>query len=161
MSEKHSWVTQITDTNSATSAHNDALGDIRWVGNKCYKYSLFTKGAIAAVVGHAVNYIATTGYTTNAVTADVSTADTIAVPAGVLVSAPLDGEYCWIQIKGPATLTATTPITGTTPAIGQGITAGATDSDFALLTDAGAGADSKIQCGVIQAAAVVLLDCPY
>ena len=62
------FVTQITDTPKATSAHNDILGDIRWVGNKCYKYSLFIKGAITAVLGHAVNYIATTGYALNKVT---------------------------------------------------------------------------------------------
>jgi hypothetical protein len=57
--------------------------------------------------------------------------DSIEIGAGVLLSAPVDGEYCWIQIRGPATIT---------PALAAGtdgdpLTAtGATDGTLDLAT---------------------------
>ena len=67
---------------------------------KSYKFVEFTQGAVAAVSGNVTGYVSES---TTAVTADVSTTDRVG--AGVLMSAPADGEYCWIQIKGVATLT--------------------------------------------------------
>lgn len=63
-------------------------------------------GAIAAVAGNAVGYYAPGGVSagaSNVVTSDVS--DTAGVLAGVLMSAPASGDYCWIQTGGVTTLT--------------------------------------------------------
>lgn len=164
MSNKQLFVTDITDVSDSTSAHIDTLGDIRWVGNKCYKYVAFDNGsAVAAVSGNACGYVADTGYAANTVTSDNS-ASYNGGGAGVFVSVPADGQYCWIQIKGPVTLNQD-PDTG---ADGAGLTyhANATDGMFDRCTDpgsGGAGANSMAQLGVIQddSAKLVSLDCPY
>ncbi|KKM85133.1 hypothetical protein LCGC14_1292090 [marine sediment metagenome] len=162
MTDKQLFVTQIADTPSATSAHNDTLGDIRWVGNKCYKYVKLAEGAIAVVAGVALHYLATpaAGYNVNIVTADVSTADTIPIAAGVSISAPADTNHFWMQIKGAATLLASTNVTGT-PSAGQGVQSGATDSDFAVNAGVGAGVDAKLQIGAMLSTTVINLDCMY
>lgn len=76
--------------------------------NKVYRFVQYNSGAgtIAAVAGNAVGFYAPGGVSaaaTNVVTSDVS--DTAANGAGVLVGAPGNGEYGWIQVKGVATLT--------------------------------------------------------
>ena len=67
------------------------------------------------------------------VTSDLS--DSAGLGAGVLQSAPADGEYCWIQVKGAATITPAL----TAGADGNALTAvGATDGTLdvsALVTD--------------------------
>jgi hypothetical protein len=60
-------------------------------------------GPVAAVAGNVAYYYTLDGYKNNVVTSDLS--DSIEHGAGVLQSAPADGEYCWVQIKGPATVT--------------------------------------------------------
>lgn len=83
-----------------------ALGDhFEGVGGKVYKFVQYDTGAgaVAAVAGNVAYYYTLDGYKNNQVTSDLS--DSIEIGAGVLQSAPADGEYCWIQIKGPATLT--------------------------------------------------------
>lgn len=72
---------------------------------KIYKYVQYDEGAgaVAAVAGNVCYYYTVDGYKNNQVTSDLS--DSVELGAGVLQSAPADGEYCWIQIKGPATLT--------------------------------------------------------
>lgn len=69
-----------------------------------YKYVQYDTGAgaVAAVSGNVCYYYTLDGYKNSQVTSDLS--DSIEIGAGVLQSAPGDGEYCWIQIKGPATL---------------------------------------------------------
>ena len=83
-----------------------ALGDHFFgTGGKVYKFVQYDTGAgtVAAVVGNICYYYTLDGYKNNAVTSDLS--DSVEIGAGVLLSAPADGEYCWIQIKGPATIT--------------------------------------------------------
>ena len=73
-----------------------------------FKYVQYDTGAgsVAAVSGYVAYYYAPSGASAgavNVVTSDLS--DSNEVGAGVLQSAPTDGQYCWIQIGGTATLT--------------------------------------------------------
>lgn len=105
---------------------------------KTYKFVQYDTGAgpVAAVAGNVAYYYAPSGASagaTTVVTSDLS--DSANVGAGVLLAAPLDGEYCWIQIKGPATLNTAL----TAGADGNALTAvGATDGTLdvsALVSD--------------------------
>lgn len=81
-----------------------ALGSIACTGNKYYKYVQYEAGT-AAVQGEAnevAYYYTEDGYKNNIVTSDLS--DSVEIGAGVLPAVIQDGEYCWIQIKGPATV---------------------------------------------------------
>ena len=73
-----------------------------------FKYVQYDTGAgsVAAVSGQVAYYYAPSGASAgavNVVTSDLS--DSAEVGAGVLQSAPTDGQYCWVQIGGTATLT--------------------------------------------------------
>lgn len=105
---------------------------------KVYKFVQYESGAgaVPAVAGNVCYYYAPGGVSagsTSVVTSDVS--DSAGLGAGVLQAAPADGEYCWIQIRGPATLTTAL----TAGADGNALTAvGATDGTLdvsALVTD--------------------------
>lgn len=93
---------------SADDVHG--VGTHRWVGNKCYKWVRYNDGAgtVAAVAGNVVYYYGvsadavTGGYENNVVTMDLTDGY---LGAGVLQAVIADGEYGWIQIRGPATLT--------------------------------------------------------
>lgn len=107
---------------------------------KWYKYLQYDTGAgaVAAVAGNVAFYYGASG-TATATSFRVCTSDatdSIGVGAGVLQSAPTDGQYCWVQIKGEATLTTAL----TAGADGNALTAvGAGDSTLdvsALVTDA-------------------------
>ena len=120
----------------ATDGTSHGLGDNFNDGaGKVYKFVLFSDGTgdVAAVAGNMVYYVAETGAETFTVTSDLS--DSNGVGAGMLMSAPADGEYCWIQVAGPATLTTAL----TAGADGNALTAvGATDGTLdvsALVTD--------------------------
>ena len=72
-----------------------------------FKYVQYDTGAgsVAAVSGQVAYYYTPSGASAgavNVVTSDLS--DSNEVGAGVLQSAPTDGQYCWIQIGGTATL---------------------------------------------------------
>ena len=72
-----------------------------------FKYVQYDTGAgsVAAVSGQVAYYYAPSGASAgavNVVTSDLS--DSNEVGGGVLQSAPTDGQYCWIQIGGTATL---------------------------------------------------------
>jgi hypothetical protein len=100
-------------------------------GTKGYKYVLFNNGVgnVAAVSGNVAYYYAVSGASAGQyteVTMDLT--DSQEIGAGVFQSVPADGEYCWIQITGVATLTTA-------------LTAGA-DGD--PLTPTGAGADGTL-----------------
>lgn len=117
-----------------------AVGDVfTGVDGKCYKFVQYDTGAgsVAAVAGNVAYYYAPGGASagaTTVVTSDVS--DSAGLGAGVLQATPADGEYCWVQIKGEATLTPAL----TAGADGNALTAvGATDGTLdvsALVTDA-------------------------
>ena len=72
---------------------------------RVYKFVRYdpAETAVAAVAGNFAYYIAEVGAETFVVTSDLS--DSGNVGAGMLMSAPAAGEYCWIQVQGPATLT--------------------------------------------------------
>jgi hypothetical protein len=97
---------QLTGTESGKAPK---VGDLyESFDNKTYRFVKYNQGAgaIAAVAGNVVGFYAPGGTSTgvyNEVTSDVS--DTAANGAGVLAGAPGNGEYGWIQVKGPATLT--------------------------------------------------------
>lgn len=119
--------------------------------NRAFKYVQYDTGAgsVAAVTGQVVYYYTLDGYKNNQVTSDLS--DSVELGAGVLGSEPTDGQYCWILIKGPTTLS----IALTAGADGDPLTpTGATDGTLdvsALVTDhvcayAGDISDQEIIC---------------
>lgn len=128
-----------TSTTLATSGAGFGVGDhFEDQSGKVYKFVQYDTGAgpVAAVAGNVCYYYAPGGVSagaTTVVTSDLS--DSANLGAGVLMSAPADNEYCWIQIKGPATLTTAL----TAGADGNALTAvGATDGTLkvsALVTD--------------------------
>lgn len=135
-----------------------ALGDVfDGADGKSYKFVQYDTGAgsVAAVAGNVAYYYAPGGASAGAttiVTSDVS--DSAGLGAGVLQSAPSDGEYCWVQIKGVATLN-----TALTAGVdGQTLTAvGATDGTL----DAVAAVTSSICAYAIDASAnLIFCDFP-
>jgi len=125
---------------------------------KTYKYVQYNDGAgdIAAVSGNVAYYYAPSGASagsTTVVTSDVS--DSAGLGAGVLQSAPATGEYCWIQIKGPATITPAL----TAGADGNALTAvGAGDG---TLDVSGLVTDAIVAYAVDASAKIILCDFPF
>lgn len=127
-----------------------ALGEVHRAQNgKAYKFVQYDTGAgpVAAVASQMAYVYAPGGASagaTNVVTSDLS--DSAGVGAGMLMSAPTDGEYCWIQITGPATLAlaltagadgnALTPVGSTDGALD--VSALVTDHICAIAIDASA-----------------------
>jgi hypothetical protein len=96
----------IDNLSNAAATAEYALGTIgQTKDGKIYKYVQYDTGAgsVASVVGNVCYYYLATGHVNNIVTSDLS--DSVNVGAGVLQSTPTDGQYCWIQIKGNATIT--------------------------------------------------------
>ena len=130
---------KIDEVYSALGENTPGLGDIYFgIDGKVYKFVQYDTGAgpVAAVIGNVCYYYAVSGASagqTNIVTSDLS--DSAGLGAGVLQSAPTDGQYCWIQIRGDATITPAL----TAGADGNALTAvGATDGTLdvsALVTD--------------------------
>lgn len=98
---KRVWTDAVTDVNDSDV---NGVGALRWQGTKCYKYVQYDTGAgpVAAVAGNVCYYYGVDGYELSKVTSDLS--DSIGIGAGVLQSAPTDGQYCWVQIRGAATV---------------------------------------------------------
>lgn len=149
----------LTQNYSALGENTPALGDHFFApGGKVYKFIQYDTGAgpVAAVAGNFCYYYAPGGVSagaTTVVTSDLS--DSAGVGAGVLQAVLADGEYGWIQIAGPATLTTAL----TAGADGNALTAvGATDGTLdvsGLVTDA-------ICAHAIDASAkIVMLTCPW
>ncbi len=143
-----------------STVEKDQLGDIRWEGNKVYKYVQFNDGAAneAGVAGEVCYYYApagvgTTGYGLSLVTSDIS--DSAEVGAGVLVAALDNNEYGWIQIKGLATLTL-----GLTDGVdGDPLTpTGSANGTIGVI-----GADTEVQCAIAfdQSADIIICDFPF
>lgn len=153
----------LTGTWTATTLKTD--GNAPGVGDhyegpdgKIYKFVQYDTGAgpVAAAVGNVCYYYApggTSAGATTVVTSDLS--DSAGVGAGVLQAVAADGEYCWIQIKGPATLTTAL----TAGADGNALTAvGATDGTLdvsALVTD------SICAYAIDASAKIVMCDFPW
>lgn len=125
---------------------------------KVYKFVRYDTGAgsVAAVAGNVAYYYAPSGTSagaTTVVTSDLS--DSAGLGAGVLQAAPADGEYCWIQIKGPATLNTAL----TDGADGNALTAvGATDG---TLDVSGLVTDAVVAYAVDASAKIVMCDFPW
>jgi hypothetical protein len=126
---------------------------------KVYKLYKFNNGVgnVAAVAGNVAYLYAVSGASageTTEVTMDLT--DSSGIGAGVFQAVPADGEYCWLQIKGVATLTTA-------------LTAGA---DGNALTPVGAGADGTLDVSaavtdaicayaIDASAKIVFCDFPY
>lgn len=130
---------KLDETYAELGQNTPALGDI-FAGDdgKRYRFVRFDNGVgnVAAVAGNFAYVLAPSGTSagaTTTVTSDLS--DSAGVGAGVFMSAPADGEYCWVQIAGYATLTTAL----TAGADGNALTpVGATDGTLdvsALVTD--------------------------
>ena len=99
--QKGVWSGAVTDVHTT---QKEVIGSTRFHGMKVYRYHKFDNGSgnVAAVVGNAVYF----KQAQDIVTSDITDADASPhmVVAGVLVSAPADGQFCWIQVRGPVTL---------------------------------------------------------
>lgn len=141
------------DVTAVHSTAEFALGTLAALttsqGTKRYKYVQYDTGAggVAAVSGNVCYVYAVSGASAgqvHVVTSDLS--DSAEVGAGVLQSAPTDGQYCWIQVRGQATLnTALTagadgdPLTPTGATDGTlDVTTASTDHICAIAVDASA-----------------------
>ena len=125
---------------------------------KIYKYLRYDTGAggVAGAAGNVAYYYAPSGASagsTTVCTSDLS--DSAGLGAGVLMGAMTDGDYGWVQIKGPATLTTAL----TAGADGNALTpVGATDGTLdvsALVTD------SICAYAIDASAKIVMCDFPF
>ncbi len=152
----------VSSLTEVTTVAKDQLGDIRWVGNKVYKYVklLNATATVAVAAGDPVAYAADTGYGSNIVVSDMDDAATSPVCAGVVgaavagVHSPAVGYYCWVQIKGVVTIL--TDLSGT--ADGDMVYMPATDKTLAKMAAVG-----DPLCGYVtdDTAQLVCLDCPF
>ena len=102
---------RLTDTYTAAQLTERGFqaGQVHQEPNgKKYKLYKFNNGVgnVAAVAGNFAYIYAVSGASageTTEVTMDLT--DTAGIGAGVFQSVPADGEYCWLQITGHATLT--------------------------------------------------------
>lgn len=158
---------RLTDTYTAAqlASHSPAKVGAHFTDydGKIYKFVQYDTGAggVAAVAGQVAYYYAPSGASagaTTVVTSDLS--DSANLGAGVLQSAPTDGQYCWIQIKGPATLS----IELTAEADGAPYTpSGATDGTLDVAIEADSTGQYKAICAyAIDASAnIILCDFPF
>tara|TARA_R100001530_G_scaffold45237_1_gene34155 strand:+ start:1671 stop:2153 length:483 start_codon:yes stop_codon:yes gene_type:complete len=98
--QKVVWAGAVTDVHTN---QKEVIGSTRFHGMKVYRYYKFDNGSgsVAAVSGNIAVFKATTQ---DIVTSDVSDGDTNKVAAGMFVSVPADGQFCWLQVRGPATV---------------------------------------------------------
>ncbi len=150
----NSWVTKLTDVSTTAK---DVKGGIRVEPDgKVYKYLQYTEGtaAVDGVAGEVAYYFEDDGPTTYKVCSDVSDC-TGSIGAGVLQAAMSEGEWGWLQIKGPATLS----IALTAGADGNALTGvGAGDG---TLDVSGAVTDAVVAFAVDASAKTILCDFPY
>lgn len=146
------------DLTGANSGKAPGIGDL-FVShdNKKYRFVKYNAGvgAVAAVAGNVAYFYAPSGVSTgvtNEVTSDLSDSNNLG--AGVLMSAPANGNYCWVQIKGVATLNTAL----TAGADGNALTAaGATDG---TLDVSAAVTDAIVAYAVDASAKIVMCDFP-
>ena len=104
---KQTYVTRLTDVDSTDK---EGVGCHRYENGKWYKYVMFKNvtATVAGAAGSLVAYEAVNGYSNKHVVADLSDADAAVFVAGVTLAAVTGtagtAYYCWIQIKGEATL---------------------------------------------------------
>lgn len=136
-----------------------AVGDhYEAAGGKVYKFVKFNNGVgnVAAIAGDCAYYYAVSGASAGEITeVTMDVTDSVGITAGAFQSVPADGEYCWLQIKGPATLTGAL-VSG---ADGNALTASTTTDG--RLKVSGAVTDAVSGYAVDASAKIVFLDCPY
>lgn len=154
----------LTATYTAAQLIGAEAGRVPKLGNiyeaadgKRYKFVKFDNGAgnVAAVAGNFAYVLAVSGASAGEITTvTMDLSDSANVGAGVFTSVPADGEYCWIQTWGPATLTTAL----TAGADGNALTAvGATDGTI----DVSAAVTDHICAIAIDASAkLVFVTCP-
>ena len=138
---KKIFATGLTET---ATYDKEGVGAIRHEGQKVYKWVKYNNGAsaVASIAGDVGYYYGLAGdavsggYENSEVT--MERADGY-MGAGVFQAIIADGEYGWIQIEGPATLT-------------QALSAGA---DGNALTHVGAGADGALDVSALVTDAIV------
>jgi len=154
----------ISPIDEAFLTERDTLGDIRWEGNRCYKYVKLRNevNAVSADIGHKVIYKTDNGHNDNTVTMSENS-EPGDIVAGV-ISAPADGVllveyYMWIQIKGPVLL-SNTVISASD--VGDTVTTGINDFIFTASSILD-GDNYKQICGIVTNTAftTILLDCPF
>ena len=150
---------KINETYTALGENTPGLGDVYFgPDGKVYKFVIYDtgSGSVAAGAGNVCYYYApggTSAGATTTVTSDLS--DSAEVGAGVLQSAPADGEYCWIQTKGPATLTTAL----TAGADGDPLTpTGSTDGTLDVVALA---TDPVCAIAIDASAKIVMCDFPW
>lgn len=154
---KQSFTTGLTEV---ASYDKEGVGTHRYENGKWYKWVQYNDGAanLDVVAGDFVNYLAATGHKNAVVTPDTASADsTTPMGAGVIL-APVtaDLDFCWIQIKGQATLSIDpTGSAGDSNAL----VPSATDKAMAIAT----ASDVEHICGhaTDDSAKEVYLDCPW
>lgn len=128
-----------------------SVGTVAWFVNKAYKFVEYKEATAATdgVAGEVAYYYTLDGHKNNQVTSDLS--DSVEVGAGVLMANMSEGEFGWVQIKGPATLTIALtagadgdPLTPTGAADGTlDVSAAVTDNVCAIAGDI---SDQEIIC---------------
>ena len=143
----------VTGLTANDASPKDQPGDIRWDGNKCYKYIQYKvgSGTVAAVAASTVVYTDVM-YPLHQVTMDQTDGK---ICAGVLQAALAADYYGWIQIKGPCTLAAAL----TAGADGDALTV--TGSSDGTLDVSASVVDHIAGYAIDISAKQILLDCPY
>lgn len=155
----------LTATYSAAQMTGSEAGRVPKLGNvyeaadgKRYKFVLFNNGVgnVAPIVGDFAYVYAVSGASAGQITTvTMDLTDSSGIGAGVFQSIPADGEYCWIQTWGPATLT-TALLAG---ADGNALTAVGATTDGTL--DVSALVTDHICAVAIDASAkIVFVTCP-
>lgn len=160
MAIRQVFQTTLTET-WTTAADGDAVGSIRWEYDSngclcCYKCVLYDDGAanLDSAAGDVLCYIEDTGYAAHTATPDRTNGENLG--AGVLMAAvTVDQTYCWVQIKGPATLNTAL----TAGADGNALTG--TGSGDKTLDVSGAVTDSVCAYCVDATAKEIICDFPF
>ena len=165
MSQQQIFVTGLTVVDTT---RREKLGAIRWVNNKAYKYVKYNSGTgpVAAAAAAVAVYHGDNGWDDSEVSCDYT--DGVVV-AGVLIGAPANAGFGWMQIKGECTalavaIEASNDATPVTCADGDPVVRG--DADKALrrnntVVDADAEVLPIVGIAIDASAKLVLLDCPF
>jgi len=157
----------LTPLTAVETTDKEGVGTLRWEGNKVYKWVKFqnTTATVAGVSGDVVAYGAATGAENSLVVNDRDDADAKPIGAGALQAAVTGtagtAYYCWIQIKGPATLSTAL---GGSAGDGDTLMAGSTDKAVTkFLNDDATETNDGHPIGVANDASAkkVVLDCPF
>lgn len=123
MSDKMIFVTQTITQTAATDL--EGVGNLRWVGNKCYRWVKNNSGgalAIGELVCHDEALSSPSGILESV--KDPATARLMLLAGVVVADSVAEDYYCWVQVLGYAEsviLTNTTNVTVTVGAFLKGV----------------------------------------